>query len=558
MTEFKVTRGSLLAMAAKELLGVPRRIGTMLARAFALGVLLLILINALMRAHYFDYSMYARLGRDLFESVGAALAILLPLSAATYAADLIAGEVRRKTLGILSLTSLTPMRIVAGKFLAAMAHSTAMLVLAAPFLATCVVLGGILSEQLAAVLVLLLALCALASAISILVSTFIRRAHIAILVSIVALVVHLYVRPIIFTLLLGRISQRPDFWIYTNPGFTIPYALEGELWIFGGGLETAWIVSSEVSFVWTAAFLVWAALRTRRLAYREQGEVPAPAEQPYHPAAIAQSTSAHVWESLPLVWKETRHVLARWRRRPVRSIVPFLILPAFVLCCLPYMRRERISNFLPAASLITMHTLFLAALAHGTGAFTHEKEIGAWDALLAAPLSGWSLVKAKLAAAALGCFWPWLVTTAVFALNQITSDYALPVYAVGIVNSLFLLVLGVGSSAVFRDTRKAFTAAIFVPIVLWVLTPLLLTMAGLRWSQFEAILKCTNPEPFFEYLDNPGPFPESWDASWWWRLEWAWSDDPYFLYHFMTLTCVSVALHAALGRGFDRIVRRPV
>ena len=121
-----------------------------------------------------------------------------------------------------------------------------------------------------------------------------------------------------------------------------------------------------------------------------------------------------------------------------------------------------------------------AALAAGT--IAPEKQSGTWPLLLTTPLSDWEILWAKVR-----CVWwkTWLIWAALsghaltFSLFRILHPIVV-VHMAMLAGSVVVLFTGVGLyfSARLRRTTSAVLATMAVPIVLWLVVPAMLALAG--------------------------------------------------------------------------------
>src|SRR6185295_215084 len=133
-------------LSVKELSGIARRWQTYIGRCLYVGLIGVIIWifwnNVTRRSAWMSPSEYAVLGRDLFYSFFGLQMVVVTFGGMSAASDMITREVRGGTLGLLALTPLTPWRIVAGKWKAALIQTSTALLCGAPVFAVCNYLGG--------------------------------------------------------------------------------------------------------------------------------------------------------------------------------------------------------------------------------------------------------------------------------------------------------------------------------------------------------------------------------------------------------------------------------
>ena len=134
-------------LAVKELSGIARRWQLYLGRGIYVGLIgfiVWIFWNTLTRrGDWMSPSAYAELGRQLFFMFFSMQMAVVTLGGMSAASDMITREVRSGTLGLLALTPLTPWRIVAGKWKAALIQTSTAILCGIPELAVCIYLGGV-------------------------------------------------------------------------------------------------------------------------------------------------------------------------------------------------------------------------------------------------------------------------------------------------------------------------------------------------------------------------------------------------------------------------------
>ena len=126
-------------LAVKELSGIARRWQTYIGRclyAGLIGLVIWIFWNSMTRmGGWMSPSAYAQLGHQLFYSFFILQMVVVTLGGMSAGADMITREIRGGTLGLLALTPLTPWRIVAGKWKAALIQTSTALLCGGPVFA---------------------------------------------------------------------------------------------------------------------------------------------------------------------------------------------------------------------------------------------------------------------------------------------------------------------------------------------------------------------------------------------------------------------------------------
>lgn len=376
-------------VALKELRGVSRKWQTYVGRCLFVGITAYLLYEYWKEAWHgrtamsvsVSVSEYARLGREIFlrcEAVSIALTVLAAIIAAS---DMLAREIRDGTLGLLFLTSLTPGRVVLGKFKAAMMIAVALYLCSVPVLAIAVYLGGPGPEDLARSALFTLGLAAVGASISLSYSAKLKSGGAAVAATLPLMI--LWTVASFAADALGRM-------FYAN---LYGSAVQPHL----GGVATGAFASA------LCVLYLGRALGNVR---EKTGMIPGPAElareqrglrlgrlreeRGSRPRQRILRTWRAVWDSNPLLWKEftlrpALRIREDWRTRAY-VILFFFFLISWVL------------SAIPGNSFFNLWGGFftIIALAGGSLLFAPEKEGRQWLLLLSTPVTPVQVVRAKL------------------------------------------------------------------------------------------------------------------------------------------------------------------
>lgn len=376
-------------VALKELRGVSRRWQTYVGRCLFVGITAYLLYEYWKEAWgargfmpvSASISEVARLGREIFIRCEVVSIGLTVLAAVIAASDMLAREIRDGTLGLLFLTSLTPRRVVLGKFKAAMMIALALYLCSLPVLAIAVYLGGVGAVDLARSAAFTLGLAAVGAAMSLANSARLKSGGAAVAATLPLMIVWALV-----SLLVDYIGRL----FYEN---LYGSAVQVHL----GGIATAGF----------ALFLCGMYLARALGHVREKtGVIPGPVELAREQRALKvedlrernQSkprrilrTWRAVWEENPLLWKE-------FTLRPALRIREDWRMRAYVVLFAFFLGSWVFSGFLGGSGFFNFWGAFFAvvALAGGSLLFAPEKEGRQWLLLLSTPVTAVQIVRAKL------------------------------------------------------------------------------------------------------------------------------------------------------------------
>ena len=130
-----------------------------------------------------NYSDAATLGRNLFYLLAGFQMGLIVLVTPASTADAISGERQRQTLDLLLVTRLSSLSIVLGKLVAGLAFDVLLILCSLPLFSLVFLFGGVSPDQFVSVFIVFLTTTLLLGAMSIFISTLMRRGGAAVVVS---------------------------------------------------------------------------------------------------------------------------------------------------------------------------------------------------------------------------------------------------------------------------------------------------------------------------------------------------------------------------------------
>jgi ABC-type transport system involved in multi-copper enzyme maturation permease subunit len=559
-------------LSVKELSGISRRWQTYIGRGLYVGLIgLVVWIFWVSLTRYHDWmspSAYADLGRQLFYSFFILQMLVVTFGGMSAASDMITREIRGGTLGLLALTPLTPWRIVAGKWKAAMLQTASAILCGAPVFAICVYLGGVGIWELGYSLTLSLISAALAAAVALYCSTIFRASYVVTIVSFISLLVYCIAPLVLFAASEGD-KELMTFMVYTHPlyaatGAAVPRSMTSLSWSYG------WISASLTTALLIYFLLKGSTSRVRLLIRRPGGNAPvAPslADLRRTPVVDAPRTSKlgrllsgsrGVWERNAILWKElsTRRVGVGNAARAGVALLLFALLTT-----LPSEGWWRV-----LVLWFSSFVLVLVALANGVSLFVTEREERKWDVLLTTPLRAREIIAAKLLAglaglapmaAILASF--WMLMGYAFGVSRISA--LMTMASLGLM-TLASYVLAAFMSLSARHQRAAFSSAFGLLIAVLFILPALAFMLQAYHVVLEQreyadfIVGCTNPGTYLAHVSEPLARDRHWDG---WRETWNARERellPMFLVYSGIYSSLIVGLVVWMIHRFDRAAGR--
>lgn len=415
---------------AKELRVASRRRRTYVLRFVYLAALTLFVAWAwASEVHWwtpqtaYDIQRMALIGMGITARIHLFQLIALPAIALVMLSTSITEEIRRRTLGVLMATPVSAFRIVLGKMAGVVLQLALLLAISLPLLVLIRVFGGVPWDVVAIGLATTLATCILVGSLSMLVSTFVRRPYVAVLVTMLLLVaacVGHYVGLVAcapaftggtaapgglaLTVLIA--SLNPVFWaemLWPDPRLLTAVAPIGGVWIL-------WVSYCGAALAVSFLLLAWSARRLRRVALglatadlrsRARGErlVRLPGRAGLRTVVIVRRVRGS-----PVFWRDKQ---VRFGPSRMAVVVMWSVLfsaamtmdfCAFDLCG----TQEGVAvALIGPASLLLWVVAVLVSLVQPASAFAGEQEAMTLPLLLVTPLSRGRIVFDK----AMGALW---------------------------------------------------------------------------------------------------------------------------------------------------------
>jgi ABC-type transport system involved in multi-copper enzyme maturation permease subunit len=495
-------------LSVKELSGISRRWQLYVGRCVYITLFAFIIwlfwTNVTRENRWMSPSAYAELSRTMFLSFFFLQLAVVTLGGVTAASDMITREIRGGTLGLLALTPLSPWRIVAGKWKAAVLQTSTVIFCGAPVFGVCAYLGGVGLRELAYSLTLSLVCASLGAAVSLCCSAIFRASYVATIVALVSLLVYCVVPMLPMFGLRHQEEEYMTFlcWIhplYASVGATMPGpVMWGSMW--GRG----WMCATPLTLLLVWVLLRWCTARVRVLIRRPGGAAAegSPARAAAGPEGPGSSSFARflrgrggVWETNAILWKElsTRRTGAGCAARTGVAILGFLLLTTMV--------SEGWWRIL--LLWFSWLILYLVALANGVSLFVTEREERKWDVLLSTPLRARDIIAAKLLAGLAGLAPLAIILVVFWTLMAAAFDASRTALGMGVLALLLGVLLtylvGAFTSLNAPNQRAAFSAAFGIMLAFLLVLPILVGLLegfGI-WSHSlkiaEHLIGITNP-----------------------------------------------------------------
>jgi ABC-type transport system involved in multi-copper enzyme maturation permease subunit len=328
--------------------------------------------------------------------------VALPAIAIVMLSTSITEEIQRRTLGVLMTTPVSAFRIVLGKMLSQVFQLLLLLAISLPLLVLLQVFGGVPREAVAVGLTVTLTTCILAGSLSLLVSTFFRRAYMAVLLVALVLLASwagheciagaipgFYGAPPMWVSLFLALS--PFRWIeliYPDPTLL---AAGSAIWFTYHALFHV-----AAMLVVSALLLAWSARRLRRVGLRlATGEL--------RPAAKWERLMRPGWgraaagdirriTGSPVFWRERQ---VRFGPSRMATIVAWACICAIFIVLEVFSIMDGTGSPAAQVSVMLWVLAVLVATIQPAAAFAAEREAGTLPLLLATPMGRGRIVLGK-------------------------------------------------------------------------------------------------------------------------------------------------------------------
>lgn len=448
-----------------------------------------------------------------FQFVAAQVVAVIMLSTS------ISDEIYNQTLGILMVTPISAVQIVAGKLFSKLLQVLLLLAISLPLLAVIRVFGGVPWEYVVASLCITVSAAIFAGSVSLLFSVFSRRAYIVI--AVVAPTLGLFFGALYLVAMFAYNTPDEVLSIVTchlNPYLMLVLVHQMMFQPAPAGPTVSWPLHCYVMLALSALVLAIATVLVRRLAlmqavgrrgifvhlWRRVLERRGTKVTPVHEACShGQIRRVH---GPAVVWKEmVTRVSSRERliamliigSELIMIVVVYLfpIVAALVSYNIDLVHVVYVSVFL-GISLIVSVMLPAACI-------TVEKEARSWPLLLCTALGDWQIILGKSAGVLRKLIPVWFVLFVYVVLFCVVGWFdwmAVPQMMIAVGGAVvFLCGTGLYMSALLRRTGPAVLANFAMAAVIWCVVPyLLLALAeGFRIGR-QLALPCWNMAPFVQ------------------------------------------------------------
>lgn len=383
----------------KEIFGISRRGQTYFGRVIYVGLIGLIMYQfwstIISRTPSLTPSVYAQLGRELFNQFVPLQMFMVSLASIGASADRIIREEQAGTLGLLLLTPLTAKKIAYSKWKAAMAQSGSLILCGVPVVAVCVYLGSVGPWELLWCFSLTAAMAMLGAAAGLRASAVCASTPRALVFALLyVLGFALLPLTLLFIAGVGAIYAAP----FLHPVYAAYWLVFGKvgsdsIWNY------AWIPATVVSYL-AARYVVRGVgtLIERRVKSPRTPSIPSDTELGTAVRPLSKKKerlTREVWESDPLLWKELlTRAGSRWSSEVKSMFLVYALI--FISLCWLFTRGSGPSG-LGTFSFLGALFSFLA-LVNGASLFAPEKEGRKIEMLLSSPISSAAIVRSKLVA----------------------------------------------------------------------------------------------------------------------------------------------------------------
>ncbi len=413
----------------------------------------------------FQASRMAQVGRSVTVLVVWLQFLSAQVLAVVLLSGAVSGEIRQRTLDALLVTPISSAQVVLGKFASKLLQVGILVAASLPLLAVIRVFGGVPWDYLVSGLGLTFTAAAFAGALSLLFSSYFRRAHEAMLAA-VLWEIGIIGGILVATTLLAHwdvigAGAAESVVLLSNP-FAALISRTGAM------LSARPNPGPSFSCLMQCAPLLGVAGMALLLSLWRVHRLRSGTAVQIAPAAVGHSGAIRHVKGSPIVWKELRKPLfSRWRRSLL--MYAFLAIVAAGILIVPLLLGAHVAAG-PYILGYALYVLFIIHLAASAGAaVTTEREARTWPILLTTPLENRQIIKGK-AMGLLRRNLPLLAPLPVlYALGILVTPglggaiqrylFSVLIAAVGLVGTtIFLLGVGLYLSARLRKTTTAVAA----------------------------------------------------------------------------------------------------
>jgi ABC-type transport system involved in multi-copper enzyme maturation permease subunit len=437
---------------------------------------------------------YAELGRGVFTTFLTVQSIAVLVLIPALVAGVIADEKQRKTLHYLLASPLSSAEIIVGKLTARVLHIATYIALGVPILSIVMLFGGVDPLLVWLTFVLTISTMCFLATLAILVSVYARRPREAISAVYLFEFLWLFAPPMIALFMprggavWGQVYEwiRPvNSWIAPSSPFYL--LMSGPIGLSAKGTidMASWMVGLQA--LYGAGFLALAIARLRAVV-RKEGEGVRTTRWSTWFYGKGTFLAKPVCGDDPMLWKERFVARSSLATKAVTGLVV-----AAALCALGYLTyeyawsafveigthgygstvaggaRHEFNTFLRIVETLIFVLWILGVASTASAGLTGEREQDTWLSLVATPLGGWEIIRAKMFGSLWGFRWLAPVYLALLGLG-IASGSVHPVGGVAVVVETavylwFATALGTWISLRSRKSSRSLVATLGVLIV---------------------------------------------------------------------------------------------
>jgi ABC-type transport system involved in multi-copper enzyme maturation permease subunit len=444
--------------------------------------------------------------------------ILCQIVAGVMLSTAISDEIYNKTLGVLMTTPISGLQIVAGKLLSKLLQCILLVGVSLPALAMVRVFGGIPWTYVLSSVCITLSMSIWVGSLSLFFSISQRKAYVVIIQTILALGTLFGLLPFLTFWCMDQFFHiRSQVWLpiflLSNPYAMMVIATE---WLMSPrGMSTSmmkyWPWHCAVLLAGSSCLLFWCTVRVRRVALRQiagdTGVVRKPKRKPKPARPARRSWLLRHMGDWPVLWKDLRTPVLGGKTR-FRKILYGLILSGVLALMYTAIGMEGGFDDSDVHAVMSCIYAFLASLLtvviSATG-ITSEKEARSWPILLGTAQTDWQILVSKWLAMLRWSLPVWgllfghllVFSLLLGVIHPVVLVLMVPV-ALGVIN----LMLGTGLywSARMRRTTTAVVCNFMVPLLLWLVIPILwvIIVETSGMSNNNTLEEYMNWNPFFQ------------------------------------------------------------
>jgi ABC-type transport system involved in multi-copper enzyme maturation permease subunit len=417
-----------------------------------------------------------------FQFLGVQIVMLILMSTS------ISEEVYRRTLCVLLTTPVSSRQVVMNKFLSRLFQVLLLVAVSLPLLALVRVLGGIAWSYLVMSLCVTAATTIFVGSVSLFFSVLCRRAHLAVLASVLSIALASVLLPVLLGMPLRTFWRNPTALAPVNPYVLLAYYRNLGAAVRGAAAIGKWDTIACCLFLLLGAgvLLVGSAWLVERVALRRALGEPVLLdhlrqrrfrETAHKPGSRSRSRRIRRVVGPPMIWKELICTFSGRQKFAARMVLGVEVLLILIVLLFPMMvarvpyellLRGYIWAFLGLGVLVTMIVPATVMSA--------ERESRAWPVLLLTPLTNREIVLGKFVGVLRRCGAVWLLLFAYvvgFAYAGFFHPLAIVQMTAVILAVLsFLAATGFYLGLRLRRTTEAVTANLLLAGALWCVLPL--------------------------------------------------------------------------------------